>query len=240
MEAPGILTTFLAGIVSFLSPCVLPLVPPYLSYISGVSVELLRAGATGEMYRRVVKGCIFFVLGFSVVFTAMGASATWVGQLLRQEMFYLRLIAGTIVILFGLHLIGVLRIGALYREKRFDVRTKGPGTLTAFLLGLAFAFGWTPCIGPILGAVLAYASTQETVAHGMALLIIYSLGLGMPFILSALAVNAFFKAFNSLKRYLKAIEVASGILLIGIGILILTNNLIALAGYLSFLNRFAW
>lgn len=239
-DTPFVFAAFIAGVISFLSPCVLPLVPPYLSYISGVSLEALRSESDrNETQKRVITGCIFFILGFSLVFILLGAGATWIGYFLRSERQLFNKIAGIIVILFGLHLVGLLKIGLLYREKRMNVEVKKAGTLSSFLLGVAFAFGWTPCIGPILAGILAYASTQNTVWQGVGLLAVYSLGLGIPFFLSALLMNKFFTVFEGVKRHLHTVEVISGVLLIIIGVLIFTDKFTMLAGYFKFLNRFA-
>lgn len=240
MEKISVLSAFIAGIISFLSPCVLPLVPPYLSYISGVSVESLRSDKNREeVRRRVFSSCLFFIAGFSLLFIALGATASMIGGFLRSQSGLFAKIAGVIVIIFGLHMTGIFRISAFYQDKRVQMNTKTRGPLGAFLLGLAFAAGWSPCIGPILGGVFFLASTRETMWQGIGLLAVYSLGLGLPFIIISLALERFFLVFNNIKRYLHVIEVGSGVLLIGIGLLIFTNNLALLAGKLTFLERFA-
>ena len=234
------LTAALAGLVSFLSPCVLPLIPGYISFISGVSLQELRETAVAkETLRRAFVSSLWFVLGFSLVFVALGASATALGQLFLQRLEILKRIAGGVVILFGLHLIGVIRIPFLQYEKKLDVGKKPLTGVGAVVVGAAFAFGWTPCIGPILAGILALASTQETVLEGMLLLTVYSLGLGIPFLLTSLGVQAFWRFFTRFRRYLRAVEVVSGLLLVGIGILIVTDRLTALAQYLTFFNRFS-
>lgn len=220
---------FFAGIVSFLSPCVLPLVPGYISFMSGLSLEELSRGADRrQVLRRAGLGSIFFVLGFTVVFTALGASASAVGRLLAGHMGLISKLAGAVIVLFGLHTTGLLPIKWLYYEKRVSAAGVGPGYGGAFLMGLAFAFGWTPCIGPILAGILALAATQETVAQGMALLAVYSLGLGLPFIATGFAVNGFLAFFARYKRYIRWGEIAAGLLLIVVGVLIFTNRLTAL------------
>ena len=224
-QSVSYLTAFLAGLVSFLSPCVLPLVPAYISFITGVSLEELRKedlpkGRIGKSF----LSAVIFVLGFSLVFVLLGASATWVGKTLLLRLPVLIKIAGVIVIIFGLHLIGVFRIGLLYHVKKFEVSRKHVSLIGAFLLGISFAFGWTPCIGPILTAILAYASTEETVWKGIILLSIYSLGLGIPFLITSLALNQFFKLFIKIKHYFRVIEILSGILLVLIGILMIFNR----------------
>jgi cytochrome c-type biogenesis protein len=236
-ENPTFIAAFMAGVLSFVSPCVLPLIPGYLSYISGVTLDEMQgtsdAGATtvGASRRRVLVASIFFILGFSAVFVALGATASAIGQVLLQpgRMRLFGKIAGAIVILFGLHTMGVLRIGWLYSEKRLQVDRKPKGVFGAFFVGLAFAFGWTPCIGPILAGILAIAGAQETVGQGVRLLAVYSLGLGIPFLLTALAINQFFTAFARIRKHYHAIEVASGLLLCAIGVLIFTNRFTIIA-----------
>ncbi|MDD5543770.1 MAG: cytochrome c biogenesis protein CcdA [Acidobacteriia bacterium] len=236
----GLITAFVAGIVSFLSPCVLPLVPAYLSYITGVSVQDIREEETagkGRMGRLLIHS-LMFVLGFTVVFVALGASATSAGRAIHRHHRLFLQIAGIIIIVFGLHLIGLFKIGLLYREKRFQ-NAGGAGIGGSFLIGLAFAFGWTPCIGPILAGILTIAATRNSVWQGVWLLTIYSLGLGLPFLIVGLSLNKFMSFYNAFKKHLRVVEVVSGILLIAIGALILTNNLNWLAQKFSFLNRFA-
>lgn len=226
-------TAFFAGLISFLSPCVLPLVPGYLSYISGVSSDQMRDGADAETRRRVMVNAVGFVLGFSLVFVALGASATALGQLMLTQLDMLSKVAGAVIILFGLHTMGILRIKWLYMEKRVQLNAKPLGVLGAVLVGMAFGFGWTPCIGPILASILAVAATQETVGQGISLLTVYSLGLGIPFLLAGLAINQFFAVFDKIKRHMRAVEIASGLLLIAVGILMITNNLTMLSGWLQ-------
>jgi cytochrome c-type biogenesis protein len=233
-------TAFLAGLISFLSPCVLPLVPGYISLISGLSVEELQSS---EQARRgglgpIVGSSIAFVLGFSAVFVTLGASASAVGKflLLNKPLFYR--IAGAIIVLFGLHLTGLLKISFLYREKRFHGTPRRLGLLGPFLIGLAFAFGWTPCIGPILGTVLTLAATRERITEGVNLLAVYSAGLGVPFLLTAIGINGFLRFYQRFRRHLRLVEVFSGILLLAVGLLIFFNRLTWLSNRLAFLNRF--
>lgn len=226
-------TAFFAGLISFLSPCVLPLVPGYLSYISGVSSDQMRDGADAETRRRVMVNAAGFVLGFSLVFVALGASATALGQLMLTQLDLLSKVAGAVIILFGLHTMGLLRIKWLYMEKRVQLNAKPLGVVGAVLVGMAFGFGWTPCIGPILASILAVAATQETVGQGISLLTVYSLGLGIPFLLAGLAINQFFAVFDHVKRHMRVVEIASGLLLIAVGLLMITNNLTMLSGWLQ-------
>lgn len=234
MENVTILLAFVAGFASFVSPCVLPIVPGYLSFISGVTFEqMTTASALSETRRRILVNSLFFVLGFSLVFIALGASATAVGQILRDQLSLITKIAGAVIIVFGVHMTGLVRIPFLNYEKRFQPGKRPLGALGALVVGLAFAFGWTPCIGPILASILAVASQQESVAEGVLLLTSYSAGLGIPFVLAGASVSLFYEPFNRLKKHLPRIEMVSGILLIIVGILIMTNTLTIIAAYLS-------
>jgi cytochrome c-type biogenesis protein len=298
----SILYAFVAGIISFLSPCVLPLVPGYVSMLSGIGVEQLRAGQ--QPRNSLLASSIAFVSGFSVVFISFGASASAVGQFLLQHKSLMGPLAGAVIILFGLHLVGwliklpvniglaiggVLAFGGAILYRRMGTDATGPGDLfgsvqlfsvaiiflagpsltrwlnrdvrfrnlggqteeqaktggalsgmtSGFLLGFAFAFGWTPCIGPILAAVLVLAANQETISRGVFLLAIYSAGLAVPFLLTALGINRFLRFYQGFRRYLHAVEVLSGVLLLFVGGLIFLNRLTWLSGKLSFLNKFA-
>ncbi len=229
---------FVAGVVSFLSPCVLPLVPGYISMLSGASIEELKTRADPALAGRIFRNSVAFVIGFSLVFVALGASATWVGNFLLARRTVFNIVAGVIIIIFGLHLTGLVKIPLLYREARIDTGAPRRGLGGSFLLGFAFAFGWTPCIGPILTGILALAATRDTVFQGMFLLAVYSAGLAIPFILTGLGVSQFLKFYGGFRKHLQVVEVTSGILLIVIGILIAFNKFTVLSGYLSFLNRF--
>jgi cytochrome c-type biogenesis protein len=237
-ENPTFLAAFAAGLLSFISPCVLPLIPGYLSYISGLTLDEMQGVAgTGvnasQARRRVLLASVFFVLGFSCVFISFGAAASALGSFLLERQRLLAKVAGVIVILFGLHTMGVLRIGWLYSEKRVQVQKKPTSVFGAFFVGLAFAFGWTPCIGPILAGILAIASVQDTVGQGVRLLAVYSLGLGIPFLLTAVAINQFFSVFARIRKYYHAIEIGSGLLLCVIGVLIFTERFTIIARWLS-------
>jgi cytochrome c-type biogenesis protein len=230
----------LAGLLSFLSPCVLPLVPGYLSFVSGLSVDQMREAEDRARVLSVVAWrSLLFVIGFSIVFVAMGAGASAIGEVLKQHRTILGRVGGAILILFGLHMAGILRWSALYREKRFHLKKLPLGAVGAVLMGLAFGFGWTPCIGPFLASILALAATQEGIARGMLLLGAYSLGLGAPFIAAALALQAFLSLTARARRWLRAIEIAGGILLVAVGVLIATNSLALISQRLKFLNRFS-
>lgn len=232
------LAAFVAGILSFLSPCVLPLVPGYVSLISGATVEDLQA-SDRRMLGTVMLHSLTFILGFSVVFIALGAVATGVGQFANEYHNLLAKVAGIVVIVFGLHLTGLVKIKALYADKRLHDVKGGSSALGSFAVGFAFAFGWTPCIGPILATILVFAGAQETVFKGVLLLAIYSLGLAVPFLLTSLGVDRFLGFYGRFRRHLHTVEVMSGVLLIAVGVLIFMNNLKVLSGYLAFLNRFA-
>jgi cytochrome c-type biogenesis protein len=233
-ESVSLVTAFLAGVVSFISPCVLPIVPGYLSFISGVNLAQYKGNETpAGLARRVGITSGAFVLGFSSVFIALGAAATLIGYYLQQYKRPLGIIGGVVIIVLGLHTAGLLKIKWLLYEKRADVKSRPLGLLGAYVVGLAFAFGWTPCIGPILAAILLYASQQDTIVKGVLLLTAYSAGLGLPFIVSGLAVNGFFAAFARLRRHMQAVEYVSGALLIGVGLLLVTDRLTVLANYFA-------
>ncbi len=238
MHQLSIPIAFLAGVVSFLSPCVLPLVPGYISMLSGASMEELKSGAGPALVRRISRNSLAFVMGFSVVFVALGASATAVGTFLLAKKTIFNLVAGIIIIVFGLHLTGLVKIPFLYREARVQTGAPRRGLVGSFVLGFAFAFGWTPCIGPILTGILALAATRETVFQGMFLLAIYSAGLAIPFLITGLGLSQFLKFYGGFRKHLQVVEVASGVLLIAIGLLMAFNRFTILSGYLSFLNRF--
>ncbi len=211
-----------AGLLSFLSPCVLPLVPPYLTFIAGTTVEDVAYERLGRARRDVFLAAVLFVLGFSTVFVALGATASVFGQVLRQHIAFLSLLAGLAIILMGLHFLGLFRLAFLYREKRVEVE-KPLGLWGAYVLGLAFAFGWTPCIGPILAAILAVAASEDTVGRGAGLLAVYSLGLGIPFLLAAVALEAFIGFLKRFRAHFPLIERIVGLLLIATGIAFLTG-----------------
>ncbi len=229
---------FVAGVISFLSPCVLPLVPGYLSMLSGASMEELKAGGDAALVGRILRNSVTFVLGFSIVFVALGASATAVGNFLLARRSLFNIVAGIIIIIFGLHLTGLLKIPFLYRDARINIGAPKRGLAGSFLLGFAFAFGWTPCIGPILTGILALAATRDTLFQGMFLLAIYSAGLAIPFLLTSLGLSQFLRFYGRFRKHLQAVEVGSGVLLIAIGFLMAFNKFTILSGYLSFLNRF--
>ncbi|HXW91903.1 MAG TPA: cytochrome c biogenesis protein CcdA [Terriglobales bacterium] len=232
------IAAFLAGLFSFLSPCVLPLVPGYVSLISGVGVEELKLQESRLLHKMMLNS-VSFILGFSVVFIALGALSTEIGQLLARYKSTLAQLGGFVIILFGLHLSGVLRIPLLYRDKRLH-QVKGGSTLGgAFLIGFAFAFGWTPCVGPILAVILGFAAAQDSLFKGIALLAVYSSGLAVPFLLTAFGVERFLRFYARFRSQMHALEVGSGALLIVLGVLLVFRRFTIISSYLSFLNRFA-
>ena len=229
---------FVAGFASFLSPCVLPLVPGYVSLISGAGIEELKS-AQSQLMRRVMINSIGFILGFSVVFITLGAISTEVGQLAAQYKHTLSIVAGVVVIIFGLHLTGLFQIKWLLQDARLH-NVKGSSTpIGAFVIGFAFAFGWTPCVGPILAVILGLAAAQDSVVKGIYLLAIYSLGLAVPFLVTSLGIERFLKFYSRFRTHMHALEVASGALLIVLGGLLVLGRFTLIASYFSFLNRFA-
>lgn len=233
-EAHLYLGVALAGLASFLSPCVLPLVPPYLGYLGGTTLDQLTAGdgIEDKVWRRVVLASVCFVLGFTTVFVALGASASFMGQMLQTWRAELAMVAGVIIILFGLHFLGVLKIPLLYREARYQAEAANASLLGAYVMGLAFAFGWTPCIGPILSAVLTLAMDQASLGAGVRLLAVYSLGLGIPFVLAAVAIRPFLSFMQRFKRHLGTLEKAMGVILVLTGLLFLTGSINGLGQWL--------
>src|SRR6266498_225325 len=220
---------FIAGLLSFLSPCVLPLIPSYATYITGLSFADMKAEHPSHKVRQqTIIHSLIFIAGFTTVFVFLGASATYLGSFLQEHMRTLRMAGGVLVIIFGIHVTGLFNLGFLLGEKRFTIHQKPAGYLGSYVVGLAFAAGWTPCIGPILASILFVAATEDTVYHGMALLLCYSIGLGTPFLLSSLALNKFLAYFNKYKKFIRIFEIFTGLFLIIIGALIFSN-------YLSFL-----
>jgi cytochrome c-type biogenesis protein len=227
-QSLGVAVAFSAGLFSFLSPCVLPLFPSYISFITGMSVSDLTADLTADARRRVFLHAVAFILGFSLVFVALGASFSAAGQLLFTYRDAIRRVGGVLIILFGLYIAGVLRIGLLGRTASLQIREKPAGYLGSFAVGVTFAVGWTPCVGPILGAILSLAGTAETVTRGVGLLVAYSAGLGVPFLLSALALGPFLKFFKRYRPFIPVVERGAGALLVVVGVLVLTNYYVVL------------
>ncbi|HET6376387.1 MAG TPA: cytochrome c biogenesis protein CcdA [Methylocella sp.] len=221
----------IAGFLSFLSPCVLPLVPPYLTFIAGTTIEEVATFREAQARRAIVLSAGLFVFGFSTVFVGLGATASTFGQILHEHFARLSLLAGIAIVVMGLHFLGVFRFALLYREARLGVQ-KPPGIFGAYIMGLAFGFGWTPCIGPILAAILAVAASQETVASGIALLAAYSAGLGLPFLLAALAFEPFLRVIKRARPYFGAIEKVIGVLLVATGVGFLTGSIQNISAWL--------
>jgi cytochrome c-type biogenesis protein len=225
---------FSAGFLSFISPCVLPLVPSYLAYITGLSLdELTREDMSRQIRWTTLKNSILFILGFSTVFILFGASATAAGQLLLTYQEVVRKVGGVLVVLFGFYILGILRLPFLMMEKRIHFRGKPGGDFGTFLVGVAFAAGWTPCVGPILGSILLYASTTESVFQGVGLLTFYSLGLGLPLFAVSLGLNAFLNHFKRLRSYMRTVSLVSGLFLIVVGVMIFTNSFATLTALLT-------
>ena len=240
----SIYMVFLAGILSFLSPCVLPLVPGYISFVSGVSIKELQEGEEAPVFfsrgkRSVLVNSLCFVAGFSIVFILLGATATWVGSFLISQMSLLTKIGGLVIIFFGLFKMGLIRSLFFNRETRFHLKARKFGFVGAILIGASFALGWTPCIGPILGAILVYAGTLESVNMGILLLTIYSIGLGIPFLVTSFGINKFFRFFEKIKRHLGLIDKITGLVMVLLGLLIFSNKLVFIQGYVPFLNWFS-
>ncbi len=237
----SLLIVFTAGLLSFLSPCVLPLIPGYIAFVAGLPMDTMTESrwTQKELLSAVVTSTLF-VMGFSVVFVALGATATWLGSALVQRLPLLVNIAGVIIILFGLQQIGLFKLGFMHSTLQIDVQTDKLGLLKAPLLGAAFAFGWTPCVGPILAAILTYAATMDTVGKGVALLMVYSAGLGIPFLLTTLAMNGFFRGFSRLKKHMRRLQIISGAILVLLGVLMMSGKLTLLTTRLGFLNGLVW
>lgn len=247
VQSVGFATAFAGGILSFISPCILPIIPSFMFFISGTSAGAMQNEGEGDTQeataadvqmaksrarRQTILSALCFILGFSLVFVALGAGATYLGSFLRDHQDLLRKIGGVVIILLGLHMSGLLEIRALLYEKRMHFKARPPGYLGALLIGIAFALGWTPCIGPILGAILAVASTKAQVSEGMLLLSAYSLGLAIPFFITALLMDKIFVHFRKIQKYMPKISLASGIFLMVVGVMIFTNALQSVSNYL--------
>ncbi|MFK7901504.1 MAG: cytochrome c biogenesis CcdA family protein [Nitratireductor sp.] len=229
----GIGSAVLAGLLSFISPCVLPIVPPYLAYLAGLSVnEISNDNLDKQSSRRLFFSSIFFVLGFTTVFVALGATASFVGQSVAQYFNILSIIAGALIFIMGLHFLGIFKLSILYREARVDVQKKPAGMFGNYIMGLAFAFGWTPCVGPVLAAILFVAGSEETALRGATLLAAYSLGIGLPFIAAGFFAGRFLKYANKFKAHMALIEKIMGAFLVLTGILFMTGTMSYIAQWL--------
>ncbi|MBI2072493.1 MAG: sulfite exporter TauE/SafE family protein [Gemmatimonadetes bacterium] len=230
-ESVGLAVAFLAGVLSFLSPCVLPLVPSYVSFITGLSLD-----EVGERRWTALTHALLFILGFTLIFVALGATATGLGRLLNYNQVWLERVGGALIILFGVYLLGGFRWMFLERERRVHIQDKPLGYLGSVLVGLAFGAGWTPCIGPILGSILLYTSTQAGLREGIVLLLAYSFGLAVPFVLAAVAVERFIEWFRRYRKYIPLTTRLSGALLVAVGLLVATGYFSLLAGWLQALT----
>lgn len=228
---PAMLVALTAGVLSFLSPCVLPIVPPYLAYMGGITMADIDTEAHTAR-KKALLAAVFFVLGLSTVFVFLGFTASIFGQFFLQNQILLARISGAVIIVFGLHFLGVITIPILNREARLDAGDQGGSAFGAYILGLAFAFGWTPCIGPQLGAILSIAATEASVQRGTTLLGVYALGLGIPFLLAAAFIDRAMGVMTRLKRHMKTIERAMGVLLVGVGVALMTGAFSAFAFWL--------
>ncbi|HEX5065459.1 MAG TPA: cytochrome c biogenesis protein CcdA [Myxococcota bacterium] len=242
--SPDMLLAFAAGLLSVLSPCVLPLLPAYLSLISGISVEEMQEGATGAGVRaRVMRACLGFVLGFSAVFVLLGVGAVAAGQLVRTWRaslfgveFGVSQIAGLVIVVLGLHMMGISPIRALYRDTRFQFKLGRRSFASSFVIGAGFAFGWSPCIGPILATILTVAGNRDTMFDGVGLLAVYSAGLAVPFLLAGWSMEVFLEGFSRIKRHFRALEITSGVILVGVGMLLVTDRFSDLNRQFSFMS----
>lgn len=233
---PAMLVALIGGILSFLSPCVLPVVPPYLAYMGGISMGEMKGGAQRH---RVILPAVFFVMGLSTVFLLLGFTASAFGRFFLSNMETFNKIAGAIVIVFGLHFIGLFRIGILDREARLDAGDQGGSAFGAYLLGLAFAFGWTPCNGPILSGIITMAMQENTLGRTLFLMAIYSIGLGLPFLLSAIFINRAIRVMQRIKPHMRKVEIAMGLLLIVVGVTLFTGSFSMFSGWaLDMMDRF--
>jgi cytochrome c-type biogenesis protein len=235
-EPLGIALAFTAGLFSFLSPCVLPLLPSYLSFVTGMTVSDLGADLPRGARRRVMLHASAFVAGFSVVFVALGASFGAAGALLLEHRDWIRRVGGLLILVFGLYLAGLLRVGILGRTRQLRIRAKPAGYAGSFLVGVTFAVGWTPCVGPILGAILSLAGTGETVQRGVGLLVAYSGGLGVPFLVSAAALGGCLRFFKRYRPFIPAAERLAGLVLVVVGVLVVTNHYVRLNAWAAALT----
>ena len=230
----SLVAAFSAGLLSFVSPCVLPLVPSYISYITGLSIEQLTDSTVRSKFKKaIVVNALLFIGGFSAVFVAFGATASFIGQVFMTYQDYIRQIGGVLIVIFGLYLLGVLNIRFLKMEHRFQFKNRPVGYVGSFLIGVAFAAGWTPCVGPVLVTILMYAGTTDSMLNGVLLLMSYSLGLGLPLFLTALGVDRFLTYFKQARVYLWGVSTVSGVLLIAVGVMMYANSLTMLTSFLD-------
>lgn len=224
MSEIGYITAFLGGLLSFLSPCVLPLIPSYVSFITGISFEDFKTGDKARIRKLTIINSLAFVFGFSTVFVLLGVSSSYVGKFFAIYYDHIRIVGGTIIIVMGLYVMGVIKLDFLSAERRVHLHSKPRGHFGSYIVGLAFGAGWTPCIGPILGTILLVASTTGSAMAGFKLLLVYSAGLAIPFVATALFINSFLSHFSAIQKYMKLIMIISGLLLIGFGIILLMDK----------------
>lgn len=224
-----------AGFISFLTPCILPLIPSYLAFITGTSLEELQTEVNLKKIRKKVIGnSLMFILGFSVIFIALGASATFIGTFLSDNIRWFEIVGGAVVIILGLHFAGVFKLKFLEREKKFHMQKKPLGYLGTVLVGMAFGAGWTPCVGPILGAILTMAATTQDITKGIVLLVFYSIGLGIPFLISGIIIHKFFEYFKTVRKHFKIITAVGGVLLIIVGVLLISGYFSSISSYFRY------
>lgn len=237
MENVSLIMAFGGGLLSFFSPCVLPVIPSYVSYITGISFEDLTGEQDKGRIRKVtLKNSLSFISGFSLIFILLGASSSFLGSILSDYQDTVRKIGGVLIVVMGLYIAGVLKIGFLMQDKRLHLQNKPAGLLGSFLVGTAFAAGWTPCIGPVLGSILLYASTANSVTSGIELLTAYALGLGIPFLITSLAINTALSYFKKINRYMRVVSVVSGLFLVVVGILLFTGTFNVLSQYMTMIS----
>lgn len=233
-ENVSVIFAFLAGLASFLSPCILPMIPSYLAFITGISLEELSQDQNLKKVRKsVITNSLFFILGFSILFVIMGASATFLGKFLSKNIRWLEIIGGSLVVILGLHFAGLFKIKFLEKEKKFHLNKKPLGLFGTVLVGMAFGAGWTPCVGPILGSILTMAAATQDVVKGIILLISYSVGLGIPFLLAGILIHKFFEYFKKIRKYFRVITLVGGILLVIIGVLLITGYFTTISSFLG-------
>lgn len=232
MENVTLLMAFGGGLLSFFSPCVIPVIPSYVSFITGISFEELTGEQNrGKIMKATLKNSLFFIAGFSLIFILLGASSSLIGELLSQYQGSIRKVGGVLIVMMGLYIAGVFRLGWFSRDMRLHLRNKPAGLFGSLLVGMAFGAGWTPCIGPVLGSILVYAGTAHSVASGVALLSAYALGLGIPFLITSLTINTAISFFRKMHRVMRVASLASGVLLVAAGIMLFTGTLDMLSKY---------
>ena len=233
-ENVSVFVAFTAGLISFLSPCILPMIPSYLAFITGISLEELSQDQNLKKVRKsVITNSLFFILGFSILFIALGASATFIGKFLAKNIRWFEIIGGALVVILGLHFAGVFKLKFLDRERKIHLEKKPLGLIGTVLVGMAFGAGWTPCVGPILGSILTMAAATQDIAKGIVLLISYSIGLGIPFLLTGLLIHKFFEYFKTIRKYFRVITLVGGILLVIIGVLLITGYFTTISSFLG-------